>query len=152
MKKYIGFKLLEAKELNLGDYNIYRGWKLPADEKHDREGYLVKYSDGYKSWSPKEMFEKSYMEIGSNNTVTQEMIDYMIDNSEIKVQSIENKTTIVYCVLPNGFTMVEASSCVDKSNYDELVGKDICIGIIKNKLWELLGFLLQTAKEGINNK
>lgn len=65
MKQYIGTKLIEAKEMNRGDYNVYRGWTTPENENPTDEGYLVKYSDGYESWSPKKQFEEAYRE--SNN-------------------------------------------------------------------------------------
>jgi hypothetical protein len=35
-----------------------------AQEKDGKEGYAVKYADGYTSWSPKEVFEASYIDIG----------------------------------------------------------------------------------------
>lgn len=54
--------MLEAKPMNRGEYNRYRGWPIPQDENPDDEGYLVKYRDGYESWSPKEVFEESYSE------------------------------------------------------------------------------------------
>jgi len=57
--KYLGVKLVEAAELNLGDYNIYRGWDIPENEDPKREGYLVVYPDGYESWCPKEQFEEA---------------------------------------------------------------------------------------------
>lgn len=70
MKKYIGTKQLKAKPMNLGEYNEYRGWKLPDNENPNTEGYLVEYQDGgkpnderhegYISWSPKDVFEKAY--------------------------------------------------------------------------------------------
>lgn len=60
MKKYIGTKMIEAKEMNRGDYNVYRGWTIPEGEDPEDEGYLVKYSDGYESWSPKKQFEEAY--------------------------------------------------------------------------------------------
>ena len=31
LKKYIGVKVVEANHMNLGDYNAYRGWTIPAD-------------------------------------------------------------------------------------------------------------------------
>jgi len=62
MKKYIGVKQIQATEMNLGDYNIHKGWTIPENEDPKREGYLVKYSDGYESWSPKEIFEEAYKE------------------------------------------------------------------------------------------
>lgn len=48
MKKYIGTKMLEAKQMTRGEYNKYRGWTIPENENPDDEGYLVKYSDGYR--------------------------------------------------------------------------------------------------------
>ena len=62
MKDYIGTKMIQAKPMTRGDYNKYRGWQIPADENPEDEGYLVKYKDGYESWSPKEAFEEAYRE------------------------------------------------------------------------------------------
>ena len=61
MQKYIGVKRIEAKPMTRGDYNTYRGLKIPANENPADEGYLVKYRDGYESWSPKEVFEEAYV-------------------------------------------------------------------------------------------
>lgn len=47
--------------MTLGEYNLKRGWTIPADENPDKEGYFVQYSDDYVSWSPKEVFEESYV-------------------------------------------------------------------------------------------
>lgn len=60
MKTYIGTKVIEAKPMNRGDYNKYRGWEIPADENPTDKGYLVKYPDGYESWSPAKVFEEAY--------------------------------------------------------------------------------------------
>lgn len=62
MKQYIGTKMIQAKPMNRGEYNEYRGWEIPSNENPTDEGYLVKYEDGYESWSPKEVFEKAYRE------------------------------------------------------------------------------------------
>lgn len=67
MEKYIGTKQIEAEPMTRGDYNKYRGWTIPADENPDDEGYLVKYSDGYISWSPKKQFEEVYKMSGEMN-------------------------------------------------------------------------------------
>nr|DAU51108.1 MAG TPA: Dec protein, OB-Fold, Decoration, VIRAL PROTEIN [Caudoviricetes sp.] len=61
MQKYIGVKRIKARPMTRGDYNTYRGWQIPADEDPADEGYLVKYRDGYESWSPKEVFEEAYV-------------------------------------------------------------------------------------------
>ena len=60
MKQYIGTKIIEAELMTRGDYNIYRGWTIPADENPADEGYLVRYPDEYESWSPVKQFEDAY--------------------------------------------------------------------------------------------
>lgn len=65
MKKYIGTKKVEATKMSRGEYNRYRGWTIPENEDPADEGYLVKYSNNYESWSPKDAFETSYHECGN---------------------------------------------------------------------------------------
>lgn len=67
---FIGVKLLMAQPMTRQQYLDYRHWPLPADELGSDEGYLVEYLDGgaanhpnhasYISWSPKDVFERSY--------------------------------------------------------------------------------------------
>lgn len=144
----MGFKLIEAEVMNLGDYNTFRGWTIPADEDPSKEGYKVVYPDNYISWSPKEIFEKSYLEVDSKNKITQQNVDSFIKS--YTVNTIGQKTTVVQATLVNGFEILESSSCVDPANYNEEMGAEICLERIKNKIWELLGFLLQTANNGID--
>lgn len=61
---YIGIKRIKAKPMTRGEYNDFRGWKLPKDENPSDEGYMVKYSDDYVSWSPKKAFEEAYSKMG----------------------------------------------------------------------------------------
>lgn len=75
LKEFIGTKIIYAKPMNRLDYNIFRGWELPANENGSDEGYLVEYKDGgepntkeyqgYVSWSPKEQFENAYKQSGN---------------------------------------------------------------------------------------
>lgn len=140
MNKYIGCKMVEAEPC--------KAWKEMGEHKVGEDGYKVVYPDGYVSWSPKEVFEKAYMQIGDNNTITQELVDKFID--EVHVSTVEGEAiTIVRVKLINGFKMVEASACVDQANYDEKIGAEICMEKIKDKLWGLLGFVLQTAFKGL---
>ena len=55
-------------------------------------------------------------------------------------------------MLRNGFEIVESSACVSPENYDEALGREICLKKIKDKVWGLLGFLLQTAVGGVSGK
>ena len=68
---------------------------------------------------------------------------------KVEVQTMGEKTTVVRVVLKNGFEIVESSACVSPENYSEELGKEICLSKIKDKIWELLGFLLQTAVNGV---
>lgn len=71
--KYLGVKEIVARAMTRLEYVQYRGWDLPEDENGNDEGYLVEYLNGgqpnhpghagYISWSPKEVFEKSYRPI-----------------------------------------------------------------------------------------
>ena len=74
--------------------------------------------------------------------VTKRQIDELLEKSEIKVETVYDKVTIVNCKLPNGFVITESSGAVDKVNYDEKIGTEICIERIQNKLWELEGYVL----------
>lgn len=94
MEKYIGIKLVEAKSLNLGEYNDYRGWIIPSNENPLREGYLVKYDTGYESWCPKEEFEKANVKVKSFPSIEetarpphqQRVIDEMYDLEEKRLK------------------------------------------------------------------
>ena len=79
----------------------------------------------------------------NNNTVTEEQINKIIENADVKVKSVFGKCTIVTVQLNNGFVITESSACVDPINYDEVIGINICMDKIKNKLWELEGYRLQ---------
>jgi hypothetical protein len=77
------------------------------------------------------------------NTITKEQIETMLDESIVSHQQMGAKTTVVICILPNGFEFVESSSCVDPKNYNHELGVKICRERIANKLWMLEGYRLQ---------
>lgn len=70
MKTYTGTKVIRATPMTRIEYNALRGWPLPADENGSDAGFLVEYTDGgrqnmpgfagYVSWSPSDVFERSY--------------------------------------------------------------------------------------------
>ncbi len=66
METFLGTKFITATPMTLGAYHKYRGWIMP-DEGSDKEGYLVVYPDGYKSWSPKPQFIEAYRANGNFN-------------------------------------------------------------------------------------
>ena len=59
MKKFIGTKVILAEPMTLAEAQKVLGREIkPATKEAD--GYLVEYKDGYKSWSPKSVFEEAY--------------------------------------------------------------------------------------------
>lgn len=152
MKQYIGTKIIQAEPALRGD--CYKGPHILSAEAAAQDGYRVRYPDGYESWSPKEVFEEAYLPVTINDrlrtdapSISQQMVDDFIREREIITMG--DKTTVVRAVLRNGFEIVESSACVSAENYDEALGAQICMEHIKNKVWMLLGFLLQTAVHGI---
>lgn len=75
VKKYIGTKTVTATPMSRATYNAYRGWVLPHDEDGTDAGLLIEYVDGgkpndsrhagYISWSPVDVFERAYKEVGT---------------------------------------------------------------------------------------
>lgn len=70
MLNYVGKKAIKATPMTRGEYNKVQGWTIPEGENPEDAGYLVMYLDGgkpnhpdfehYISWSPKDVFERSY--------------------------------------------------------------------------------------------
>jgi hypothetical protein len=62
MKKFIGTKVIMAEPMTMTEAQKVLGREIkPATAEED--GYLVEYKNGYKSWSPKSVFEEAYQEL-----------------------------------------------------------------------------------------
>jgi len=62
MKTYIGTKTVKAEPMTVADAEKVLGRKIDMT-KHPEDkgkGYLVEYEDGFKSFSPKSVFENAY--------------------------------------------------------------------------------------------
>lgn len=153
MQTYIGTKLVEAEPAWRLNGKVYRAGTMFGGADRPEEGYRVRYPDGYESWSPKEVFEKAYLPLEHNQelktdepSISARMVEDFI--RETWTETLGEKTTVVRAALRNGFEIVESSSCVSPENYDEAMGREICLEKIRDKVWMLLGFLLQTAVHG----
>ena len=160
MKQYIGTKIVKAEPAYRcmdGSGNVVittRPEEAFPNYPSVEDGYRIRYPDGYASWSPKETFEKAYLPLSTNQdlktdlpSISEAMVEDFI--AETWTTTLGDKTTVVRALLRNGFEIVEASSCVSAENYDEDMGREICLRKIKDKVWMLLGFLLQTAVNGV---
>lgn len=83
--------------------------------------------------------------------ITLQHIQKILEASKIETSKLGTKTTLVHITLPNGFELVQTSSCVDPANYDHDLGVSNCKKRALDKIWELEGYLLQSKiKEGDN--
>ena len=79
------------------------------------------------------------------NTVTQEEVNKNMKDILVRtVEEFGKPTTYVTVRMENGFTLRESTTCVDPSNYDENIGKEVCLKRIEDKIWFLLGYTLQS--------
>ena len=59
MKKFIGTKVIMAEPMTMTEAQKVLGREL-TQSAIEENGYLVEYENGYKSWSPKSVFDESY--------------------------------------------------------------------------------------------
>ena len=80
MKNYIGVKIVKAKPGTMAEAQAMK-CKCPVEVQErifkqsgtaNQEGYIVKYPDGYISWSPKDAFEKAYRELDCTDFINEE--------------------------------------------------------------------------------
>ena len=148
-KQFLTTKIVEVEEMTREEYVKSRGWELPENEKElaSEKVFKVIYSDGYISMCPKEKFLKQAYEI-SNNRIPIELVNSFIKNIEITTERIFGKlNTVMKYELVNGFTGIEATSCVDEKNYSEEIGREILIKRLQDKIWFGLGFALGMANK-----
>lgn len=80
MKNYIGVKIVKAKPGTMAEAQAMKcGCSVEVQKEifrksgtKDREGYIVKYPDGYISWSPKEAFEEAYRELSCEDFIKED--------------------------------------------------------------------------------
>ena len=80
--------------------------------------------------------------------LTQEYLETLITG----VEYIQNgKTTICIARLINGFEIVGTSAVVDKTTFDEKIGRQIAKNDVIDKLWELESNRVQWIEYNKNN-
>lgn len=67
MKKFFGTKVVMAEPMTKIEAEKVLGRKIATLKPVtvEENGYLVEYKGGYKSWSPKDVFDEAYHEAGS---------------------------------------------------------------------------------------
>ena len=79
-------------------------------------------------------------EIKKNTVTIEEVKANMQDVFVTTLQPFDKPVTFVEVRMLNGFTVRESATCVDPANYDEEIGKQVCLKRIEDKIWMLLGY------------
>lgn len=79
----------------------------------------------------------------SNNRVTQEEIDALLDASETQEHIFWDKELIVSYKLPSGFTIAGRAACIDPANFDLEIGRKVARENAEHQLWQLEGYRKQ---------
>lgn len=146
---YIGAKLIKARvayRIN-GNKIVYDLNRASNPNDVIEEGYEVIYPDNYKSFSPKDVFEKTYYMILSPNKIQEgDVLNFIKESYSLR---LGEKTTIVCDTTLTGFDTVGISMCVNPSTYDHDNGCVIARRDIKDRIWGHLCFVLQWAINGL---
>lgn len=146
---YLGVKLIKARKawrIN-GSAIVYDMNRMVQHDDVVDEGYEVEYPDGYKSFSPKDVFEKAYYMILSPNKIQEgDVLNFIKEGYSLR---LGEKTTVVCDTTLTGFDTVGIAACVDPSTYDHDMGCGVARRDIKDKIWGHLSFVLQWAINGL---
>lgn len=146
---YLGVKLIKARKawrIN-GSAIVYDMNRMIQHDDVVDEGYEVEYPDGYKSFSPKDVFEKAYYMILSPNKIQEgDVLNFIKEGYSLR---LGEKTTVVCDTTLTGFDTVGIAACVDPSTYNHDMGCGVARRDIKDKIWGHLGFVLQWAINGL---
>lgn len=88
MTKFTGTKTVKACPMSLGEAEKVLGHRIETsavENREESEGYLVEYEDGYRSWSPKVVFDKAYR---VSETHTDRM---MIEQEELEARYLADR-------------------------------------------------------------
>lgn len=146
---YLGVKLIKARKawrIN-GSAIVYDMNRMVQHDDVVDEGYEVEYPDGYKSFSPKDVFEKAYYQILDPTKISEgDVLGFMKQGYSLR---LGEKITVVLDTTITGFDTIGTSACVNPNNYDHAIGEGIARRDIKDKIWGHLGFVLQWAINGL---
>jgi hypothetical protein len=94
--------------------------------------------------------EEMLAKIATKPRITAIAIEEMVWSSTVWYKRVP-ETTVTLCALtlPNGFTVIGKSACVNAENFDEEIGKRLALDNAKNQLWELEGYRMCCEKQGV---
>lgn len=142
--------MIELKSMFIKEA-IEKGYKT-GDSVGTGDGYEVIYSDGYKSWCPKEIADKAYFKLSDENgdkITPADITNFIAKEESIKVGTKTTNTTITTIT---GYEVHGQSSCVKAEDFNLFIGSKFAKAKAIDQIWQGLGFVLQWAKYGLNYK
>lgn len=84
------------------------------------------------------------------NKVGEARVKRIMAESSWYDEKFDARTTLVKCTMPNGWSVVETSSCIDPAEYDHETGVEICKGRIEDEIWKLEAYLLTCQRHDLD--
>jgi hypothetical protein len=109
---------------------------------HDTKyGVITLYSEKTEKYYgvSNEVLQKYFKKVVKVDKIEEavDYIDTLLENSQLNISKVFDKCTVVACKLPNGFVIVESSSCVNPNDYNEDIGVSNCLNRIKGRIAEM---------------
>lgn len=122
------------------------------EERDGVPGYVVAYPAAGEmrdeTWVPKDIFESEWHGFGETGSrLGQESATSFVLSSQFRKSG--EKTVVCLLTLRNGYEVTASSSCVDPANFDFRMGCEIAERRAMEKVYELLGFVLQWLGNGL---
>ena len=151
----LGVKLIEFESMTATIYNIEIAGNNPRCRpvvSDEEEGYLVIYQDGYQSWSPKSVFDKSYapIQVDENDEIITDFVDNFITiNEELSTDDYVYANTMagdydVKCVKTNEKVAISTDLPFNFTS-DEIIQH------IRENVKDMLTFVYRWGKLGLRN-
>lgn len=121
------------------------------EDRDGKPGYAVIYPDGYKSWSPKDVFEAAYFPIKDGRFIQDDDIQAFIDASKVDIQ-VNPGQVMAKIIYPTGFADAEATASSDVERFDERLAAVGCMHKIRERLWDYMVFVMSWASDGLKIK
>lgn len=125
MSKFIGVKMVEAVPMTAVEA-VKKGYRVNerTPENLQAEGYEVTYSDGYKSWCPKDVFEKNNIKIIEENLEDIVNIPDCVPDF-IKRMGVEHNELVDKYNKLNAFIFTDYFSTLDENKKIECLFKEV---------------------------
>lgn len=140
MKSYIGTKTVKAEPCEFGTACDRLGF-VPGNQNRssDEQGYFIEYPDGYRSWSPKEAFEKAYKIANTPYDRLRIEIDNLYDKGAKLKRFIEGYPKFSELGV-NAQAMMKAQHSIMGEYYHLLCGRSACMEYKKDLPLRCLSF------------